>query len=108
MKLVITIVHDEDAFKLMDVLSEKGIGVTKLASTGGFLRTGSTTLMCAVSENRVSELTEIIENNSKSRKQITSLHAENPDDMDEGMMHPIEVTRKTVIFVLDLDEFKTV
>ena len=64
MKLVMAIIHDEDAFQIMDLLSEKGFQVTKLASTGGFLRAGNTTLICGVSEERIPELMEIIEKKS--------------------------------------------
>ena len=110
MKLVIFIVLDEDAFKIMDLLAESNIRVTKLASTGGFLRTGSTTLMSAVSEDDVPKLMDIIEDNSKSRKQFTSLNHGYPgNDVSVGIAHPIEVTRKgAVIFVLDLEDYKTI
>ena len=45
MKLVIAIVNDEDALDLLDELTDKEFRVTKLASTGGFLRSGNTTMM---------------------------------------------------------------
>ncbi len=40
MKLIIAIVQDEDASRLVNQLMKAGIGVTKLATTGGFLRAG--------------------------------------------------------------------
>ena len=45
MKLLIAIVQDEDASKLISTLMNEGYGVTKLATTGGFLRAGNTTLL---------------------------------------------------------------
>lgn len=36
--LLICVVRDQDALKLVDILREKQISFTKLASTGGFLR----------------------------------------------------------------------
>ena len=45
MKLIIAIVQDEDAGHLVSALMEGGFGVTKLATTGGFLRSGNTTLI---------------------------------------------------------------
>ena len=45
MKLIVAIVQDEDAGRLVSALMDKGFGVTKLATTGGFLRAGNTTLM---------------------------------------------------------------
>ena len=43
MKLIIAIVQDEDSSRLLMGLMEKGFGVTKLATTGGFLKAGNTT-----------------------------------------------------------------
>ncbi len=45
MKLVIAIVQDDDASDLIDEITEDGFRVTKLATTGGFLKAGNTTLM---------------------------------------------------------------
>jgi uncharacterized protein YaaQ len=45
MKLIIAIVQDEDAGRLVSSLMSDGYGVTKLATTGGFLRAGNTTLL---------------------------------------------------------------
>ncbi len=43
MKLIIAIVQDEDASRLVSNLMNEGYSVTKLATTGGFLRAGNTT-----------------------------------------------------------------
>ena len=48
MKLIVAIVQDEDAGRLVSALMDKGFGVTKLATTGGFLRAGNTTLISRV------------------------------------------------------------
>ena len=45
MKLVVAIVQDQDAPNLVENLTEKEFRVTKLASTGGFLKAGNTTLL---------------------------------------------------------------
>ena len=44
MKLIIAIVQDEDASRLISQLMNDGFGVTKLATTGGFLRASSVAL----------------------------------------------------------------
>ena len=51
MKLVMAVVQDSDAGRLVEKLSQKKFGITKLASTGGFLK-GNTTLMIGVEEAR--------------------------------------------------------
>ncbi|EGD50117.1 protein of unknown function DUF970 [Thermoanaerobacter ethanolicus JW 200] len=50
MKLVLAIVQDEDVRRLMDGLTEGGFSFTRIASTGGFLRSGNTTLIIGVED----------------------------------------------------------
>ena len=50
MKLIIAIVQDEDSSRLVSKLMQKGFGVTKLATTGGFLKSGNTTLLLGVED----------------------------------------------------------
>ena len=77
MKLIIAIVNDDDARNVMDTLSENGYMVTKLCSSGGFLKAGNTTLLCGAEEDKVSEILEIIGNESKvRRKSAAHLKAE--------------------------------
>ena len=45
MKLIFAIVSDEDSPRLVSELNKKGYRVTRLNSSGGFLRSGNTTLM---------------------------------------------------------------
>ena len=50
MKLIYAIVRDEDGSRVMEQLNKNGFSVTKLASTGGFLRSGNTTLIIGTEE----------------------------------------------------------
>lgn len=70
MKLIIAIVQDEDASRLISQLMNDGFGVTKLATTGGFLRAGNTTLLVGVDDDRFQAAMDVIEKVCKSRKQI--------------------------------------
>ncbi|KAF5062722.1 cyclic-di-AMP receptor [Proteiniclasticum sp. QWL-01] len=106
MKLVIAIVNDEDALDLLDELTDKEFRVTKLASTGGFLRSGNTTMMIGVENEKVQEVLTIIEETCKTRHQIVS----NPSPLSTttGVYVPypvdIEVGGATV-FVVDVENF---
>ncbi len=60
MKLLIAIVQTADSADVANALLEKGFRVTKLASTGGFLRRGSTTMLIGVEDEQVDEVIEII------------------------------------------------
>ena len=72
MKLIIAIVQDEDSSRLLSTLMQRGIGVTKLATTGGFLKAGNTPLLIGIDESRVEETILAIEEICKSRKQLTT------------------------------------
>ena len=53
MKLILAVIEDDDAAVLMDALIEEKFSVTKLASTGGFLLRGNTTLLIGVDAAQV-------------------------------------------------------
>ena len=72
MKLIIAIVQDEDAQKLTTTLMNDGYSVTKLATTGGFLRAGNTTFLIGVDPERLDLALELIEKACKCRKQIAT------------------------------------
>ena len=109
MKLVMAIIHDDDAFQITDVLNERGYSVTKLASTGGFLRAGNTTLICGVDDDRVSDLVSVIEAQCRSRKQITPVSSTLMSPSDSYSPYPVEITvGGATIFVLDVLEFRKV
>ncbi len=51
MKLIIAIVRDVDAGPVTDQLVAHGYRVTRVASTGGFLRRGNVTLLIGVEQH---------------------------------------------------------
>jgi len=60
MKLIIAILHDQNADPVLENLLLKGFRVTSIASTGGFLRRGSSTLMIGVQEDQLDEAIDTI------------------------------------------------
>lgn len=68
MKLVLAIVQDDDAIDLIEELTDKNYRVTKLATTGGFLKSGNTTLMIGVEEKVVKDVVKVIEDVCKKEK----------------------------------------
>lgn len=108
MKLIIAIVQDEDASKLLSVLMQHGFGVTKLATTGGFLKAGNTTLLLGVDDSRIDEAVHLIESVCKSRKQISTVSStvSGGISQNEYSSYPIEVTvGGATMFVLTVDQF---
>jgi Uncharacterized protein conserved in bacteria len=108
-KLIIAVVQDEDAQKLISTLMNEGFGVTKLATTGGFLRAGNTTLLIGTEKERVELALSLIEKVCKSRKQIATSPSPVSGTTGVYMPYPIEVTvGGATVFVLDVEEFKKI
>lgn len=63
MKMIVAILQDEDAEASTEALATSNLCVTRVASTGGFLRQGSSTLMIGVEDQDVDDAIEIINNN---------------------------------------------
>ncbi len=105
-KLIIAIVQDEDAARLISELMNEGFSATKLATTGGFLRSGNTTLLVGVAEEQFSKCLSIIEKVCKSRRQIASSPVMMGSPGDHYMNYPIEVTvGSATVFVLHVEQF---
>ena len=62
MKLIIAIVRDTDDSQVIGQLVANNFRVTRMASTGGFLRRGNVTLMVGTEEDRVKQAIELITN----------------------------------------------
>ena len=101
-------IQDDDAIDLIEELTDKDYRVTKLATTGGFLKSGNTTLMIGVEEKEVKNLINVIEDVCKRRKEMVPTSTPNTIGTNSGMYvpYPIEVeVGGATIFVLDVDQF---
>jgi len=106
MKLIIAIVQDEDASRLIGQLMTEGLGVTKLATTGGFLRAGNTTLLVGVDDEKFEHAMGIIETVCKSRKQIAASPASMVGVPGAYTPYPIDVVvGGATVFVMTVDQF---
>lgn len=85
MKLIIAIIRDGDNDRVSNRLTDAGLRVTCIASTGGFLRSGRSTLLIGVDENRVEEALTILRSETTLAKGATE--------------------NKAVVFVLNVQEF---
>ncbi|MFA6611949.1 MAG: cyclic-di-AMP receptor, partial [Bacilli bacterium] len=70
MKLIIAIVSNEDSSLVMKELVKEKYFVTKLSSTGGFLKSGNTTLMIGAKDTDVDAIIKVISDYSKTRKEM--------------------------------------
>lgn len=106
MKLVLAVIQDADAAGLVRTLSENGFEVTKLASTGGFLREGNTTLMIGVEDERMEQLKTLVRQKCRARTRLVAPSVP-VGEQNEGLMNdPVEVpVGGAVMFVLGVQEF---
>ena len=105
MKLVITIIDDQDVDKVMNALTSQHIGVTRVSSTGGLLGPGSSTLLIGVDEEQVPQVTKVITDLAALRQTVV------PFSHTGGMSFTglIEVQVGGFLsFVLDIDHFEQV
>lgn len=83
MKLMIVIVHDTDSDAVLQALLGQGFRVTRVASTGGFLRRGNVTLLIGVENDKVQNVVEILKKTTK----------------------PVEQQHRATVFVVDMPYF---
>lgn len=108
-KLVVAVIQDKDSLKLMENLVDKGYRATKLASTGGFLKAGNTTMLIGVSQEQVEEVVSIIRSVCKSREKIVTAMSPTGGAVESYVPYPVEVVvGGATIFVLDVERFEQV
>ena len=88
MKMIIAIIRDNDNEPVSQALVASGFRVTRAASTGGFLRRGSSTLMIGVEDEKVEQAIQVL------RESTTP--AEDPG------------VRRATLFVLNVEHFSQI
>lgn len=107
MKMIIAILNADDAPTVIHTLMKSGQSITKLATTGGFLRAGNVTILIGVEDEKVQGVIDTIKANSHSRKQMIAPSAEPGLNFYPTM--PIEVVvGGATIFVLNVEHFEKV
>lgn len=106
MKLLVAIVQDADVNFLMDALTENSYRVTRLSTTGGFLKKGNTTLLIGVEETQLDEVLSIIESNCKRRNTTTTIINPSAESSLITNTVPVDITvGGATIFILDVDQY---
>ena len=107
MKLVMAVVGKDDGGSVTAALTKDGFSVTKLATTGGFLKAGNMTFIVGTDDDKVDQVIDIFSKQSRRRTQLVP----NTTTMDMGMFsaYPVEVTvGGSTIFVLNVERFEKV
>lgn len=104
MKLILAIVSNDDANDVIKALNKEKFQTTKLATTGGFLSKGNTTIITGCEDKDVKKAVDIIGTQSKKRTELVPSTA--PFDATEIIPAPIQITiGGATIFVLSVDQF---
>lgn len=107
MKLVVAIVHSEDAGALVDALLEREFRATRLHSSGGFLKQTNASIILGVEDRQVDEVIGIVGEQCHARTQVVSPM---PPIMEPGefyLPYPVEVEMGgAVVFVLPVERFE--
>lgn len=106
MKLIIAILQDKDAGRAVTEINRRGFRATKLASTGGFLREGNTTILVGVEEPDVEQVLAVLRRTSSVRHETLTPQA--PAHSGEPYVpFPVEVTvGGATVFVVDVDRYE--
>jgi len=86
MKMIVAILKNDDTELVTQALVENGLCVSRIASTGGFLRQGRSTLMVGVEPKRVDEVIQVISDHCAPK------------------IEPI--LRRATIFVINVEHFE--
>jgi uncharacterized protein YaaQ len=107
MKLIVAIVHNEDAGALVDALLDREYRATRLHSSGGFLKQSNATVIVGVEDDQVDAIIDIVRETCTSRTQIVNPM---PPIMEPGeffMPYPLEVeVGGATVFVLPVERFE--
>ena len=71
MKLVYAIVRNDNEDDVVSLLNQNHYSVTRLSTTGGFLKKGNTTLMIGVEDEKVEEVITLIKQECGQHQKLT-------------------------------------
>lgn len=104
MKLILAIMSNDDSPSVSSALTKENFSVTRLATTGGFLRAGNTTLIVGTEDDKIDKAIEVIGEYSRKRTELVPSSASY--DIGRYASFPVEVqVGGATIFVLDVEQF---
>lgn len=107
LKLLLIIVGRTDADRLIERLVGRGLTATKIASSGGFLRRGSSTILSGVEDEDVEDVIRMTREECRTRREAVPVQSLPLLGEATGATEPIEVrVGGATIFVLDVKRFE--
>ncbi len=74
MKLVLAVIQDYDTDAFLNAISAHGLMATRVASAGGFLRAGNTTVFMGVEDDQVQLVKQLLHRHCRLREDSGSIH----------------------------------
>ncbi|MDR7545036.1 MAG: cyclic-di-AMP receptor [Armatimonadota bacterium] len=109
MKLILAVVQEKDANRLIDALNEASVQATMLASTGGFLREGNATILSGVEEDQVEAVLGIINRICHRREQLMTPIPPVVEPVDSYVTYPVKVeVGGAIVFVLNIERMERI
>jgi uncharacterized protein YaaQ len=105
-KLLIAVVHRDDAGRAVSALNEQGLRVTQLGSTGGLLRARNATLLLGLDDVQVPLAMELLERSCQTRTE--QVPVELLGGMDAAWLPSAVTHGGATIFVLPLEEIRRI
>lgn len=96
MKLVMAVVQADEAAKTAEALIEAGFRVTRIATTGGWLRRENTTLLSGVEDERAEEMLAALRRLGVGAAQSAA----------SNTSENAATTGRGIVFVMDVERFE--
>jgi len=90
-RLIIALLRDADGEEVLNALVEADFGVTRIASTGGFMRRGNSTLLIGVEKDGVEK--------ERVETAVQLIRKHSAPAIDPGL-------KRATVFVLKVDQFE--
>ena len=105
MKLILAIIQTSDESDTVQSLNKEGFFVTKLSTTGGFLKAKNTTLLIGTDNAKVDTAIAILKKHAGHRMQLSPVSGADMRMFNPAGANMVEVPAGgCVVFVLDIDK----
>lgn len=109
MKLVVAIVHSDDAGRCVNGLTDAGFDCTRLNTYGGFLQKGNATLLVGVADEQVDDVIEVLRHRARDRSEFLNPMPPTAEPAEFFVPFPVEVqVGGATVFVLDVARFEKI
>jgi uncharacterized protein YaaQ len=103
MKMILAIVQADDALAITDALVTAGYRVTRIATTGGWLRRENATLMLGVEDAQVNHVLRLLQRVGRERTTYVDMPVERQGTQNPQASESSVQVGSATVFVLDVE-----